>query len=205
MKSLLACKLILLSIVLVKSSEVEIGFRFQEVGQSAGIDQMTVSGGEKTNRYLLEGTGCGAAFFDFNNDGWLDIFLVNGSRLEGFSKGSEPTNHLYQNNRNGTFADVTHKAAVGRSGWGQAVCVGDYDNDGFEDLFVTYRGQNILHRNRGDGSFEDVTQKAGLLQDRKRWNSGCAFLDYDRDGDLDLFVANYIDQDLAGIRPTSQV
>ncbi len=196
MKSLLSCNLILLLILLLETSEVEIGFRFEEVGQSAGIDQMTVSGGEKTNRYLLEGTGCGAAFFDYNNDGWLDIFLVNGTRLEGFKKGSEPTSHLYRSNRNGTFADVTREATVGRTGWGQAVCVGDYDNDGFEDFFVTYWGQNILYRNQGDGSFQDITQKAGLLQDRKRWNSGCAFLDYDRDGDLDLFVANYIDHAL---------
>ena len=205
MKGFVTFQLILFSVLFLGTSDRDIGFHFQDVAKSAGIDQMTISGAQETNRYLLEGTGCGAAFFDYNNDGWLDVFLVNASRLEGFPKGSEPTNHLYQNNHNGSFTDVTRKADLGRSGWGQGVCVGDYDNDGFEDLFVTYWGQNILHRNQGNGRFQDVTQKAGLLQERKRWNSGCAFLDYDRDGDLDLFVANYIDQDLAGIRPTSQV
>lgn len=171
------------------------GFSFEDVAETAGIDQVTIYGGVNTNQYLLETTGCGAAFFDYDNDGYLDVFLVNGSRLEGFPEGQEPISHLYRNNGNGRFSDVTARAGVGRAGWGQAVCVGDYDNDGFEDLFVTYWGQNVLFRNERDGSFQDVTARAGLLQDRRRWNSGCAFLDYDRDGDLDLFVANYIDFD----------
>jgi len=174
-----------------------LGFSFREVAREAGLDAVTVFGGKDVNRYLLETTGCGAAFLDYDGDGWLDVFLVNGTTLEGFPKGQEPINHLYRNRGDGTFEDVTRKAGLAQSGWGQGVCAGDYDNDGNVDLFVTYYGQNHLYRNRGDGTFEDVTAKAGLLSKRLRWNTGCAFLDYDRDGKLDLLVANYIDLDLA--------
>jgi enediyne biosynthesis protein E4 len=169
-----------------------IKFRFANVARKAGLNAVTVFGGKETNRYLLETTGCGIAFLDYNNDGFLDIFQVNGSVLEGFPKGHAPSNHLYRNQRDGTFEDVTLQANLVHSGWGQGVCVGDYDNDGHVDLFVSYWGQNQLHRNRGDGSFENVTRKANLLSGRKRWGTGCAFLDFDRDGYLDLFVANYI-------------
>ncbi|HEV2279691.1 MAG TPA: CRTAC1 family protein [Acidobacteriaceae bacterium] len=177
-------------------AETPLGVQFLDVAQQSGLHAKTIFGGEKSNKYLLETTGCGVAFYDYDQDGWLDIFLVNGWRLEGFAKGSEPTCHLFKNNRDGTFTDVTGKAGLARSGWGQACCVGDYDNDGWDDLFVTYYGQNALFRNNGNGTFTDVTAKAGLLQAKTRWNSGCAFLDYDRDGHLDLFVANYIDLDL---------
>src|SRR5579862_4442523 len=173
-----------------------LGVQFVDVAEKSGLHAKTIFGGEKTNKYLLETTGCGAAFYDYDQDGWLDIFLVNGWRLEGFAKGSEPTCHLFKNNRDGTFTDVTERAGLAHSGWGQACCVGDYDNDGWDDLFVTYYGQNVLFRNNGNSTFTDVTAKAGLLQAKTRWNSGCAFLDYDRDGHLDLFVANYIDLDL---------
>jgi enediyne biosynthesis protein E4 len=175
----------------------DLGVSFVNVARESGLNVKTIFGGEHKNKYLLETTGCGVAFYDYDNDGWLDIFLVNGSRLEGFPAGSEPTSHLFRNNRDGTFTDVTLKAGVAHSGWGQGVCVGDYDNDGWDDLFVTYYGKNVLYHNNGDGTFTDVSQKAGVAGNGKRWNTGCAFVDYDRDGRLDLFVANYIDLDLA--------
>jgi enediyne biosynthesis protein E4 len=172
------------------------GVSFLNVGRESGLNVKTIFGGEHKNKYLLETTGCGVAFYDYDNDGWLDIFLVNGSRLEGFPAGTEPTSHLFRNNRDGTFTDVTIKAGVAHSGWGQGVCVGDYDNDGWDDLFVTYYGKNVMYHNNGDGTFSDVSQKAGVAGKGTRWNTGCAFVDYDRDGHLDLFVANYIDMDL---------
>jgi len=175
----------------------ELGLSFVNIARESGLNAKTIFGGEHKNKYLLETTGCGVAFYDYDNDGWLDIFLVNGTRLEGFPAGSEPTSHLFKNNRDGTFTDVTAKAGVAHSGWGQGVCVGDYDNDGWDDLFVTYFGKNVLYHNNGDGTFTDVSQKAGVAGKGTRWNTGCAFVDYDRDGRLDLFVANYIDLDLA--------
>jgi hypothetical protein len=174
-----------------------LGFSFSNVAQRAGLSAGTVYGGQDANTYLIETTGTGVAALDYDGDGWLDIFLVNGTTLDGFPEGQQPTNHLYRNRRDGTFEDVTVRAGVAASGWGQGACVGDYDNDGHVDLSVTYWGQNLLYRNRGDGTFDDVTRRAGVVSDRPRWSSGCAFLDYDRDGRLDLFVANYIDLDLS--------
>jgi enediyne biosynthesis protein E4 len=175
----------------------DLGISFVNVAKESGLNAKTIFGGEHKNKYLLETTGCGVAFYDYDNDGWLDIFLVNGSRLEGFASGQEPTSHLFKNNRDGTFTDVTEKAGLKRSGWGQGVCVGDYDNDGFDDLFVTYFGKNVLYHNNGNGTFTDVSEKAGVAGKKTRWGTGCAFVDYDRDGHLDLFVANYIALDLA--------
>jgi enediyne biosynthesis protein E4 len=176
------------------SFEQETGsFSFSDVSRSAGLNTRTVFGGEKAKRYIVETTGGGIAFIDYDNDGWIDIFLVNGFR---FGESVSATNHLYRNNRNGTFTDVTKTAGLERSGWGQGVCAGDYDNDGHTDLFVTYWGRNVLYRNTSSGRFADVTEAAGLRGTRDRWGSGCAFLDYDRDGQLDLFVSNYIDFDL---------
>ena len=177
--------------------KLSIGATFVDVGREAGLNAKTIYGGEHKNKYLLETTGCGVAFYDYDNDGWLDIFLVNGWRLEGFPSGEEPTSHLFKNNRDGTFTDVTVKAGLVHHGWGQGVCIGDYNNDGYDDLFVSYFGKNVLYHNNGDGTFTDVTDKAGVGGNGKRWNTGCAFVDYDRDGKLDLFVANYIDLDLA--------
>jgi hypothetical protein len=174
-----------------------LGFSFTNIGAAAGLTSRTVYGGERTNKYLLETTGCGAAALDYDNDGWMDLFLVNGTTLEGFPKGQEPTNRLYRNKGNGTFEDVTARAGLVQSGWGQGACAGDYDNDGYEDLFVTYWGQNRLYRNKADGTFEDVTSRAGLLSARTRWGAGCALLDYNRDGLLDIIAANYIDLDLS--------
>ena len=148
-------------------------------------------------RYIVEANGCGVAFYDYDNDGWLDIFAPSGSRLEGFEKGKEPSNRLYKNNRDGTFTDVTRDAGLVHTGWANAVCVGDYDNDGNDDLFVTYWGKNVLYHNNGDGTFTDVTEQAHLGGNPKQWHAGCTFIDYDRDGKLDLFISTYVDADLA--------
>jgi hypothetical protein len=177
-----------------------LGVQFLNVAQSAGLRHKTIFGEERKNKYLLETTGCGVAFVDYDNDGWVDLFFVNGTRFETkWPKGQEPTNRLYKNNRDGTFTDVTVKAGLVRTGWGQGVCAGDYNNDGFEDLFVSYWGDCALYRNNGNGTFTDVSVAAGVTTRTKtalkRWNTGCAFVDYDRDGKLDLFVANYIDFD----------
>jgi len=182
---------------LVRGQELPVSF--VNVAREAGLREKTVFGGEKKNRYLVETTGCGVAFYDYDHDGWLDLFIVNGSRFQTAFPAGPPTNRLYKNNRDGTFTDVTVKAGLAHHGWGQGVCVGDYDNDGFDDLFVSYWGENKLYRNRGNGTFEDVSRKAGITTGGgkiPRWNTGCAFVDYNRDGLLDLFVANYIDFDL---------
>ncbi|MDP9159849.1 MAG: CRTAC1 family protein [Acidobacteriota bacterium] len=181
----------------ISARSPDLGVSFLNVARESGLNAKTIFGGEHKNKYLLETTGCGVAFYDYDNDGWLDIFLVNGARLEGFPKDEEPFSHLFKNNRDGTFTDVTLKAGLNHTGWGQGVCVGDYDNDGYEDLFITYYGKNVLYHNNGDGTFTDVSEKAGVAGKNTRWGTGCAFVDYDRDGHLDLFVANYIDLDLA--------
>jgi hypothetical protein len=172
---------------------------FVDVAAEAGLTTPLIYGGIEHKRYIIETNGCGVAFLDYDNDNWPDILLLNGTRLEGFPKGQAHTIKLYRNKRDGTFADVTNKAGLKREGWASSVCVGDYDNDGYEDFFVTYWGQNILYRNNGDGTFTDVTERAGLATRGTRWGSGCAFIDYDRDGRLDLFVANYLKFDPATV------
>jgi len=163
---------------------------FVDVAASAGLRAPVVYGGVESKTYILEAVGCGCAFLDYDNDGWMDIFLLSGTRLEGAPP--DATNRLYKNNRDGTFTDVTEKAGLRAVGWASGVCVGDYNNDGFEDIFVTSFGQNSLYRNNGDGTFTDVTKAAGLWNEEPRWGAGCSFLDYNRDGHLDLFVSNYI-------------
>jgi|ERR1700683_3269742 len=170
---------------------------FVDIAEKAGLTMNNVFGGVDTKRYIIEMTGTGVGIFDYDNDGWPDIFIVNGTKLEPTPGEPVPTNHLYRNNHDGTFTDVTAKAGVGASGWGQGVCVGDYDNDGFEDMYVTYYGKNILYHNNGDGTFTDVSEKAGVAGKGDAWGTGCAFVDYDRDGHLDLVVANYVKFDLA--------
>jgi len=177
-----------------------LGVQFINVAREAGLRAKTIFGGEGKNKFLLETTGCGCAFFDYDNDGWLDIFLVNGTRFEAkWAPGQAPVSRLYKNNRDGTFTDVTASAGVARTGWGQGVCAGDYDNDGWDDLFVTYWGDCALWHNNSNGTFTDVAKKSGVTTNpgngKQRWNTGCAFVDYDKDGHLDLFVANYINFD----------
>ncbi len=173
---------------------------FVNVAREAGLRTKNVYGSEQRNKYLLETTGSGAAFFDYDGDGWLDIFLVNGTRFEAkWTAANAPVSRLYKNNRDGTFTDVTVAAGVARTGWGSGCCVGDYNNDGHEDLFVSYWGDCALWKNLGNGKFVDVAAQAGVTtrtgSGLKRHNTGCAFLDYNKDGHLDLFVANYIDFD----------
>jgi hypothetical protein len=161
-----------------------------DVAKQAGLTQPIVYGGTDSKSYIVEVVGCGVAFIDYDNDGWVDLLVLSGTRLEGAPPGV--TNRLYKNSRDGTFTDVTAKAGLQRTGWASAVTIGDYNNDGFDDIFITYYGQNVLYHNNGDGTFTDVTERAGLRQSSGRYGSGCSWVDYDRDGKLDLFVANYL-------------
>jgi hypothetical protein len=170
---------------------------FTDWAPRSGLTAAAIYGEEFVKKYIVEANAGGIAFYDYDQDGWLDVFLVNGTKHEGFPAGQEPTNHLYHNNRDGTFTDVTEKAGLHHTGWGYGVAIGDYDNDGHDDLFLTYFGKNILYHNNGDGTFTDVTEKSGLLEKASRYGSGCTFVDYDRDGRLDLFISRYLDMDLA--------
>ena len=173
---------------------------FVDVASKAGITVRNVNGSVEAKHYIIEATGSGVAILDYDRDSWPDIFLVNGTTLPGEKSkrgGAKPTNHLFHNNHDGTFTDVTAKAGLVSSGWGQGVCVGDYDNDGFEDIYVTSYGKNHLFHNQGNGTFKEVGEQAGVAGTGKEWGTGCAFIDYDRDGKLDLAVANYVHFDLS--------
>jgi hypothetical protein len=172
-----------------KFSGKPFGAHLVDVGQAAGLRMPSICGAVDRTKYLIETTGTGIAFLDYDNDGWLDIFVLSGTLFD--APAPNATNRLYKNNRDGTFTDVTGKAGLVRAGWAMGVTVGDYNNDGFEDIFITYWGHNVLYRNNGDGTFTDVTKEAALLRPI-RWGTGCTFVDYDRDGHLDLFVANYV-------------
>ena len=173
---------------------------FVDVASKAGITVRNVNGSVEAKHYIIESTGSGVAILDYDRDGWPDIFIVNGTTLPGETVGSgqaKPTNHLFRNNHDGTFSDVTVKAGLVSTGWGQGACVGDYDNDGFDDIYVTGYGRNRLFHNQGNGTFREVAEQAGVAGTGKEWGTGCAFVDYDRDGKLDLAVANYVHFDLA--------
>jgi len=185
-----------------KPSGLPFNARFTDVAAHAGLRAPVIYGPPDRMDYILESMGCGVAFLDYDNDGWLDIFLLSGTRREGPVEGA--TNRLYKNNRDGTFTDVTAKAGVQHQGWCFGVTVGDYNNDGFDDLFITAWPQNMLYRNNGDGTFTDVTEKSGLLHAVPRWGTGCTWVDYDRDGRLDLFVSNYLVFDFDKIPPTGK-
>jgi len=185
-----------LTVEAAETSPADLGVRFVDVAQSAGLNVTNVWGGIDHKRSIIETKGSGLAFFDYDNDGWLDIYLTNGNRLDTtWPAGKEPISHLFKNNRDGTFTDVTEHSGLGITGWQTGVCVGDYDNDGYDDLFCCFLGHNRLFHNNGNGTFTDVTRKAGLYQEHGRWGAGCSFLDYDRDGHLDLFVCNYVKLD----------
>jgi enediyne biosynthesis protein E4 len=176
---------------------------FTDIARQAGLRGVSVYGGLDRKRFIIETNGAGVALVDVDRDGWLDALVLSGTRLEDgarrtavYPTADAPTNRLYRNRGNGTFEDITDRAGLRRSGWASSVCAGDYDNDGWIDLFVTYFGRNVLYRNRG-GRFDDATTAAGLAQPADRWGSGCSFVDVDRDGRLDLFVANYLRFDLA--------
>lgn len=163
---------------------------FRDMAYEAGLRVVTYCGGKEKN-HLLESGGTGAAFFDYDGDGYLDIYIVSAQVVEGGKLSYKGKNALYRNKKDGRFEDETEKAKVGYTGWGSGVCAGDYDNDGDLDLYVTNFGANILYRNNGDGTFTDVAKKVGVGDDR--WGSGATFFDYDKDGDLDLYLANYVD------------
>ena len=176
---------------------------FTDVAGRAGLTHPSIYGGIDRKRFIIETNGCGTAFIDYDNDGWIDALVLSGTRLaagaridSGDERDRAPS-RLYRNQHDGTFRDVTERAGLRKIGWASSVCAGDYDNDGFIDLFVTYYGSNVLYRNLGNGSFADVTAAAGLPSGGTRWGSGCTFVDYDRDGRLDLFVANYLKFNLA--------
>ena len=163
---------------------------YRDVASDAGLRGIAVSGSATAKNYIVESTGTGLAIVDYDSDGLLDILLVSADRFE--DEGQKPRHYLYRNLGGLKFADVTEKAGLGHTGWAQGACVGDIDDDGFDDLFIPHWGQNRLYRNLGNGGFGEESAQRGLTEDSRRWGTGCAFLDFDRDGDLDLFVANYL-------------
>ena len=165
---------------------------YRDIAAQAGLTGMNVSGATKNKQYIIETTGTGVAILDYDNDGFPDIFVVNGGRLDG---GPAPTHYLYHNLGGLKFEDVTAKSGLEHTGWGQGVCVGDADNGGNVDLFVTQWGQNAFYNNLGNGKFRDETKERGLASPERRWSTGCAFIDFNRDGFLDLVVAHYIEFD----------
>jgi hypothetical protein len=176
--------------------------RFTDIAAPAGLRAPVIYGPPDRMDYILESMGCGLAFLDYDNDGWLDIFTLSGTRRDGAVAGA--SNRLYRNNRNGTFTDVTRAAGLTRQDWAVGVTIGDYNNDGFDDIFISQWGQNVLYRNNGDGTFTDVTKAAGLIHEKPRWATGCTWVDYDRDGWLDLFVSHYLIFDFESIPPTGR-
>jgi len=185
-----------------KPSGIPFLAQFTDVAKTAGLVHPTIYGPVDHKDYIIETVGCGCAFLDYDSDGWMDILVLSGSRVGGAPEGT--SSRLYKNNRDGTFTDVTEKAGLLKASWASAVTVGDYNNDGFDDIFMTAYGENTLYRNNGNGSFTDVTKQAGLLEKDTRWGAGCSWVDYDRDGHLDLFVSNYLQFDFQHAKPAGE-
>lgn len=183
----------------VQTSLPPITVDFRDIAVQAGLTSSDVSGGIDQKKYILETTGSGVLIFDYDNDGLMDIFIPNGTTLDGDGRGKTSTSHLYHNLGNLHFEDVTVRAGLTKVGWGQGVCAADYDNDGYTDLFVTYYGHSVLYHNERNGMFKDVTEASGLKSDKVRWDTGCSFFDYDLDGKLDLVVTGYVDFDRSKI------
>jgi len=201
-----ALGLLLLALPLLPQAAPDDGWsvRFHDVADRAGLRVPSVYGDVDRKRFIIETNGAGVAWIDLDADGWVDAVVLGGTRLASGARRDDPaiaragsTTRVYHNRGDGTFADVTDRSGLGRTAWASSICAGDYDNDGAVDLFVTAFGTNVLYRNRGDLRFDDRSAAAGLPVTGTRWGSGCSFLDYDRDGDLDLFVANYLAFDLA--------
>jgi hypothetical protein len=173
----------------------KLAVRFIDATRDAGIDFQLTCGSGADKLYIMETMCGGVAFFDYDNDGWMDLLLVNGSTLEQVRENGGSPSKLYRNNRDGTFADVTTSSGLDFRGWGMGVAVGDYDNDGWSDLYITHLLGGVLYRNQGDGTFQDVTGES-RADNAGRWGTSAAFGDYDNDGNLDLYVANYVRLDL---------
>ena len=186
-----------------KPSGIPFNASFTNIANNAGLHAPVIYGDEGRADYIQESIGCGVAFIDYDNDGWQDIVVLTGRRRTGPTP-AEATIRLYRNNRDGTFKDVSAQSGLGRSVWATGITVGDYDNDGFDDIFITCYGQNILFHNGGKGVFTDVTAKAGLSTPEVHFASGCTWLDYDRDGLLDLFIGHYVVFDKDKIKPRGQ-
>jgi enediyne biosynthesis protein E4 len=168
---------------------------FKDVSQEAGLDTWTHVMGTKQKQFIIETNGSGVGLLDYDNDGWLDIYVVNGSTYDALSgKTTPPHAALFHNNHDGTFTNVAAKAGVENDRWGFGVAIGDFDNDGWPDIYVTNFGKNRLYRNNHDGTFTDVAEKAGVTLGN--WSTGATFGDYDGDGRLDLFVPGYIHYDV---------
>jgi hypothetical protein len=176
---------------MVAAADAPLIYPFSEVPSSASLITWKHTSGLSAEKYLPQSTGAGCAFFDYDNDGWMDIYLVNSGKCDIFTPTQPLRNALYRNNRDGTFTDVTEKAGVAGGGYGMGAAVGDYNADGFPDLYVTQYGRSILYRNNGDGTFTDVTEQAGVAA--PGWAASAVWFDYDNDGRLDLFVCRFVD------------
>ncbi len=184
-----SCRAVLLGLLAAWPQASDVAIRLVDVAEQAGITLLNICGSPSKD-FIVEVNGNGAAFFDYDNDDDMDVLIVNGSTLAKIKHGGDQMVALFRNDGKGHFADVTPASGLRARGWGMGTCIADYDNDGFQDIYVTAFGPNVLVHNNGDGTFTDITARAGVGD--PRWSTNCAFADYDRDGDVDLYVANYL-------------